>query len=53
MMRAATALIDQTLVERLHRKGARRTMVALMEVFASTLEAARSIRLITADPRRG
>jgi RNA polymerase sigma-70 factor, ECF subfamily len=54
MMRAATALIDHTLVERLYRKARGERWSLSMEVFASTLEtsARKAFASSPADPRQ-
>jgi RNA polymerase sigma-70 factor (ECF subfamily) len=54
MMRAATALIDQTLVERLYRRARGERWALPMEVFASTLEASarKACASSPADPRQ-
>ena len=54
MTRAATALIDRTLVERLYRKAGGKRWSLSMEVFASTLEASarKAFASSPADPRQ-
>jgi RNA polymerase sigma-70 factor (ECF subfamily) len=54
MTRAATALIDRTLVERLYRKAGGERWSLSMEVFASTLEASarKAFASSAADPRQ-
>ena len=54
MTRAATALIDRTLVERLYRKAGGERWSLSMEVFASTLEASarKAFASSPADPRQ-